>query len=37
MASLISALAIQKFELTLPTSKRKIDYRAFLVKEGKSS
>ena len=35
MSSLISSLAIQKYELSLPTSKRKIEYRSFLVKEEK--
>lgn len=35
MSSLVSELAIQKFDVTLPVSKKKIEYRAFLVKEEK--
>lgn len=35
MSSLISTLGIQKYELTLPSSKKTIEYRAFLVKEEK--
>lgn len=35
MASLLSSLAVQKYELTLPTTKQKIEYRSFLVKEEK--
>ena len=35
MSSLISSLAVQKYELILPTSKRRVEYRSFLVKEEK--
>lgn len=35
MSSLISSLAVQKYELSLPTTKRKVEYRSFLVKEEK--
>jgi len=35
MSSLISTLGIQKYELTLPSSGRRIHYRPFLVKEEK--
>lgn len=35
MSSLLSSLAIQKYELVLPTSKRRVEYRPFLVKEEK--
>lgn len=35
MSSLISSLAIQKYELILPTTKKKVEYRSFLVKEEK--
>ena len=35
MSSLLSSLAVQKYELILPTSKKRIEYRPFLVKEEK--
>lgn len=35
MSSLVSSLAIQKFELILPSMKKRVEYRPFLVKEEK--
>lgn len=35
MSSLVSSLGVQKYEVILPASKRKVEYRPFLVKEEK--
>lgn len=35
MSSLVSSLAIQKYELILPSMKKRVEYRPFLVKEEK--
>lgn len=35
MKSLVSSLGVQKFEVILPASKRRVEYRPFLVKEEK--